>query len=60
MRFFAAKGELDVQQISKDEKGALIKCHLSLLFVIIIWGSSFASIKVILPQVLTGTFFASK
>jgi drug/metabolite transporter (DMT)-like permease len=54
MRFFAAKGELDVQ-ISQDEKGALIKCHLSLLFVIIIWGSSFASIKVILPQVPPNT-----
>lgn len=42
-------------QTDQNQKGALIKCHLSLLFVIIIWGSSFASIKIILPQVPPNT-----
>lgn len=42
-------------QTDQNQKGALIKCHLSLLFVIIIWGSSFASIKILLPQVPPNT-----
>lgn len=43
------------QNQKQDQKGALIKCHLSLLLVIIIWGSTFASIKIILPQVPPNT-----
>jgi drug/metabolite transporter (DMT)-like permease len=31
------------------------QCHLSLLFVIILWGSSFASIKILLPQIPANT-----
>jgi len=43
-------------QISGEtQKKSLVYCHLSLLLVIIFWGSSFASIKVILPQVPANT-----
>lgn len=38
-------------QINQNKKMPLLQCHLSLLFVIILWGSSFASIKILLPQV---------
>jgi len=43
-------------QLSREtKKKSLVYCHLSLLLVIIFWGSSFASIKVILPQVPANT-----
>lgn len=46
---------MQIDQSDQNQKASLIKCHLSLLFVIIIWGSSFASIKIILPQVPPNT-----
>ncbi|MGB4503786.1 MAG: EamA family transporter [Syntrophaceticus sp.] len=46
---------MQIDQNDQNQKASLIKCHLSLLFVIIIWGSSFASIKIILPQVPPNT-----
>ena len=42
-------------QINQNKKMPLLQCHLSLLFVIILWGSSFASIKILLPQVPANT-----
>ncbi|MDD2555166.1 MAG: EamA family transporter [Syntrophaceticus sp.] len=42
-------------RINQKESGSLFRCHLSLLFVIILWGSSFASIKILLPQVPANT-----
>lgn len=44
-----------MQLFGKDQKNSLLRCHLSLLLVIIFWGSSFASIKVILPQIPANT-----
>lgn len=35
----------------EQEKSALFRCHLSLFFVILIWGSTFVNIKIVLPQI---------
>jgi drug/metabolite transporter (DMT)-like permease len=48
------RGELDVEN-NQNDKVALIRCHLSLIVVIIFWGSSFASIKILLPQIPANT-----
>jgi drug/metabolite transporter (DMT)-like permease len=40
---------------NQNDKVALIRCHLSLIVVIIFWGSSFASIKILLPQIPANT-----
>lgn len=44
-----------MQLSGETQKKELVRCHLSLLLVILFWGSSFASIKVILPQVPANT-----
>jgi drug/metabolite transporter (DMT)-like permease len=43
------------KQYHRYQKSSQLLCHLSLLFTIIIWGSSFVSIKVLLPQVPANT-----
>ena len=42
-------------QSNQNKTMSSFQCHLSLLFVIILWGSSFASIKILLPQIPANT-----